>query len=103
MEQVPYLSKRFLLKRYLGLTEEEIVENENMWHEERSESEAPGATGQDLRSVGVTPADLEADITAGQDVAGMGQVPPGMPGAPPGGAPGSQPGAAVAPPPVANA
>ena len=103
LEQVPYLSKRFLLKRYLGLTEEEIVENENMWHEERSEAEAPGATGQDLRSVGVTPADLEADITAGQDVAGMGQVPPGMPGAPPGGAPGSQPGAAVAPAPQGGA
>ena len=103
LEQVPYLSKRFLLKRYLGLTEEEIVENENMWHEERSEAEAPGATGQDLRSVGVIPADLEADITAGQDVAGMGQVPPGMPGAPPGGAPGSQPGAAVAPAPQGGA
>ena len=103
LEQVPYLSKRFLLKRYLGLTEEEIVENENMWHEERSEAQAPGATGQDLRSVGVTPADLESDITAGQDVAGMGQVAPGMPGAPPGGAPGSQPGAAVAPTPQGGA
>jgi hypothetical protein len=100
LEQVPYMSKRFLLKRYLGLTEEEITENEKLWHEERSQPELPSATGQDLRSVGVTPADLEADITAGQEFADMGApgeigAVPGVPGAP---APGSQPGAAVVPP-----
>ena len=100
LEQIPYLSKRFLLQRYLGLTEEEIVENETLWHEERASPEAPTATGQDLRSVGVTPADLESDIAVGQDVTGMGA--PGAPGAEPaaGMTPGSQPGAAVTPPPM---
>lgn len=34
---VPYLSKRFLLKRYLGMTEDELSENERMWKEENPE------------------------------------------------------------------
>jgi hypothetical protein len=96
LEQIPYLSKRFLLKRYLGLTEEEIVDNETLWHEERSKPDAPGATGSDLRTVGVTPADMESDIGTGEEMAGMGE--PGV--EPPTGAPGavgSQPGAAVSP------
>jgi hypothetical protein len=95
LEQVPYLSKRFLMKRYLGLSEDEIQENETLWHEERSQPEAPGATGQDLRSVGVTPADLESDITAGQDLAGMGVEGGEM--AAPGAAPGQQPAAGAIP------
>ena len=98
LEQVPYMSKRFLLKRYLGLTEEEIVENETLWHEERSKPEAPAATGADLRGVGISPADLEADITAGEEFGQMSPEPPAGAGAFPGAAtPGSQPGAAVAP------
>jgi hypothetical protein len=35
MAEVPYISKRFALKRYLGLTEQEIAENEKMWKEEK--------------------------------------------------------------------
>jgi len=101
LEQVPYLSKRFLLKRYLGLTEEEISENEELWNEERSEPEAGGVTGQDLRGVGVTPGDLESDITTGQEFAGGdqgGELGAELGGAPaPGAAPGQQPAAGAAP------
>jgi hypothetical protein len=98
LEQIPYMSKRFLLKRYLGLTEEEIQENEELWREERSDAESPGPTGEDLRSVGVTPAGLDADITTGEAFAApeggeLGAAPGGVPGA----QPGAQPGAAVAP------
>ena len=96
LEQVPYMSKRFLLKRYLGLTEEEIVENETLWHEERAKPDAPTATGQDLRSVGVTPADLETDIATGEEMAGM-TVPGTEAGA--AGEPGAPAGAAVTAPP----
>ena len=32
--QIPYLSNQFKLKKYLGLTEDEIKENENLWREE---------------------------------------------------------------------
>ena len=31
-----HLSKRFAMKRYLGLTQEEIVENEKLWKEENA-------------------------------------------------------------------
>jgi hypothetical protein len=98
LEQVPYLSKRFLLKRYLGLTEDEIRENEKMWQEERDEPATPDATGQDLRSVGVTPADFEGDIETGEELAGMGDIGGEVPGAEPGTAPGQQPAAGAAPP-----
>ena len=84
LEQIPYLSKRFLLKRYLGLSEQEITENEELWHEERATLDAPATTGQDLRAVGVTPADLEADITAGQDLQGIGGAEALAPGVAPG-------------------
>jgi hypothetical protein len=69
LEQMPYMSKRFMMKRYLGLTEEEIVENETLWAEERDEPELTTTQGQDLRSIGVTPAGLEQDINLGQELA----------------------------------
>jgi hypothetical protein len=97
LEQLPYLSKRFLLERFLGLTEEEIKKNEEMWREERDEPDAPATTGQDLRGVGITPGGLEGDISAGEEVAGMEPAAAGGP-ADPGVAP-AGPGAA-APPPV---
>jgi hypothetical protein len=87
LEQMPYMSKRFMMKRYLGLTEEEIVENETLWAEERDEPELNTTQGQDLRSIGVTPAGLEADINMGQELAGSelggeaGGVAPGIAGA----------------------
>jgi len=99
LEQVPYLSKRFLLKRYLGLSEEEIQENEELWNEERSKPEAPAMAGQDLRSVGVTPGDIESDITTGQELQGIGEPVPGAPGA----VPGQQPAAGAVAPAVGSA
>ena len=70
LEPLPYMSKRFMMKRYLGLTDEEIMENEQQWREEREEPELETTQGQDLRSIGITPAGLETDIQAGQDLAG---------------------------------
>jgi hypothetical protein len=70
LEQMPYMSKRFMMKRYLGLTEEEIVENETLWAEERDEPELTTTQGQDLRSIGITPAGLESDIATGEELAG---------------------------------
>jgi hypothetical protein len=98
LEQVPYLSKRFLLKRYLGLTEDEIRENEQLWREERDEPETASATGQDLRSVGITPSDFESDIETGAELADTGEPGGELPGAAPGTGPGQQPAAGAAPP-----
>jgi hypothetical protein len=91
LEPLPYLSKRFLLERFLGLSEDEIRRNEELWKEERAEPEISTSAGQDLRSIGITPAGLESDITTGQELAGAeipgaeaGAVPPAA-GAAPGG------------------
>ncbi len=99
MEPLPYMSKRFMLERFLGLTEDEISKNEKLWREERDDPDMTPATGQDLRSVGITPANLETDIGTGEEIAGMTPAAPGGPelGGPPPAAVG--PGA-VAPPPV---
>ena len=96
LEPLPYMSKRFLLQRYLGLTEEEISENEEMWREERDEPELDTNAGQDMRSIGITPGGLESDIETGEAVAGM--EPAGAaipPGAPPAAAPPAPPGGAA--------
>lgn len=70
LEPVAYLSKRFLMKRYLGLSEEEIVNNEELWREERDLMDEIEPTGEDLRSVGITPGGIEGDITAGEELEG---------------------------------
>lgn len=62
VEGLGYISKRFALKRFLGLTEEELVENEQLWAEEQSEAESTEASGQDLRSVGMMPGDMDSDL-----------------------------------------
>jgi hypothetical protein len=86
LEQVPYLSKRFMLKRYLGLTEAEILENEEQWQEERSQPELQTTQGQDLRSIGITPAGMESDIQTGQELGSPNEINPEAAG----GAPGAQ-------------
>lgn len=62
IEGLGYMSKRFALKRFLGLTEEEIVENETLWAEEQDQAGDLEAGGQDLRSVGMMPGDFDADL-----------------------------------------
>jgi len=63
LQEVPYMSKRFAMKRFLGLTQEEITENERLWREENGDKvlTADDAAAQ-LRSAGVTPGGMQADI-----------------------------------------
>ncbi len=72
--QIPHLSKRFAMKRFLGMTEEEIKENEKLWREENGSTLKPKIdSAQDMRSVGVSPGGLAADA-AGQGA----EAPPDM-------------------------
>ena len=89
LEPLPYFSKRFLMKRYLGLSEEEIQENSELWFEEADKPETQAPTGQDLRGVGISPADIEGDLDFADNMDFEGGEPggPGEPGAAPGGAP----------------
>jgi hypothetical protein len=80
LEQLPYMSKRFLLERFLGLSEEEIRKNEEMWKEERDQPEMAAAQGSDLRSVGISPGSLDTDIETGQEISQMTPAAGGTPG-----------------------
>jgi hypothetical protein len=67
MESLPYISKRFALERFLGLTEEEIKRNEKLWEEENKDDVLPEPAGTDLRNVGVSAGGFQADFdTAGE-------------------------------------
>jgi hypothetical protein len=98
LEQVPYMSKRFLLKKFLNLSEDEVIENEELWREERDQPELQTTQGQDLRSVGITPGGIEADLQTGQELAPQGGAEGAAPAgvAPGAGAPGGAEGAAPA-------
>jgi len=64
--QIPHLSKRFAMKRFLGMTEEEIKENEKLWREENGDTlQATPDSQSQLRSAGITPGGMAADL-AGQ-------------------------------------
>jgi hypothetical protein len=62
LEAFPYFSKRFLMKRYLGLSEMEMSENEMMWAEEKGKAESAEAGQANLRNVGITPGGLANDL-----------------------------------------
>ena len=68
LEQLPYMSKRFLMKRYLGLTDDELQENSKLWSEETAQPGDLEPMGKDLRTVGVSPADFDADIQTASDI-----------------------------------
>ena len=74
MSAIPYISNRFALKRFLGLTEEELADNERLWREENDENITPPPTDAagELRGGGVSAAGIGADLGgagAGEDVA----------------------------------
>ena len=52
---VPYMSKRFALARFLGLTEDEILENEKQWREENGEEDSLAPAEDTLKGVGAAP------------------------------------------------
>jgi len=69
VQAVPYMSKRFALKRFLGLTDEEVAENERMWGEESGKGQptSTDAAGE-LRSAGLSAAGIEGDLGAAGDM-----------------------------------
>lgn len=73
--EIPYLSKRFALKRFMGLTEEEMAENDRMWREENDAltDEDDATQGSDLRGVGVTPGGIEGDLEGMEEFAEEGE------------------------------
>jgi hypothetical protein len=68
MEALPYISKRFALERFLGLSEEEIKKNERLWEEENAEETPEEAKGSDLRNIGVSTGDFDADQSTADEI-----------------------------------
>ena len=70
LQEIPHMSKRFAMKRYLGLTQEEITENEQLWREERGATlKAATDSAAEMRSAGITPGGMAADMGAQDAVA----------------------------------
>jgi hypothetical protein len=77
MAAIPYMSNRFALKRFLGLTDEEIAENERLWREENDENltPIPGDAAAELRSGGISSAALGDDLGGIEDEGAEGVAP----------------------------
>jgi hypothetical protein len=85
IQAVPYISKRFALKRFLGLSEEEMAENENLWKQEKGMSNITGtdASGE-LRSAGVSAAGIDSDLELNSDTSAPEDMTQSAGGMPPG-------------------
>jgi hypothetical protein len=69
IQAVPFVSKRFAMKRFLGLTQEELSENERYWAEENGKGEPThtDAAGE-LRSAGLSASGIEGDLGMAGDM-----------------------------------
>ena len=96
MSAIPYISNRFAMKRFLGLTDQEIAENEQLWREENEENITVPADDSDaaLRGVGVTGSGISADFGAGDEELPTDDAQEGGEQAPPETSTAAEPGAA---------
>jgi hypothetical protein len=76
IEGADYISKRFALQRFLGLTDDEILENEKLWREEKGEDDLLSGAADGMKDIGsAPPADIdnqdfdfdETDVEQGED------------------------------------
>ena len=62
MAENPHIAKRFAMTRYLGLSEQEMADNERMWREEKGTDLTPeegDGLGGGLSDIGVTPSGID--------------------------------------------
>ena len=89
--ELPYMSKRFALSRYLGLSEEEMAKNADLWAEENNIPQRKQSKNAQLRSGGVSKAGISSDLdqfeepTADPEAPNPEQPGPSVPGQTPGG------------------
>ena len=73
MAGVPYISNRFAMERFLGLSKEEVAENERLWREENDENLKELNTDDmagEMRGAGMSGADLAGDFGGLEDELG---------------------------------
>jgi hypothetical protein len=71
MSAIPYISNRFAMQRFLGLSEEELAENERLWREENEENlePLPGDASAEMRDAGISGAGIQGDLGGIEDEA----------------------------------
>ena len=69
MSAIPFVSNRCAMKRFLGMTDQEIAENERLWREENEENLETPATDSsgEMRGAGISSAGIEDDLGAGEE------------------------------------
>jgi hypothetical protein len=87
---LPYMSKRFALKRYLGLSEEEMARNAELWAEENNVPQKKQSKSNELRGGGVTQSGISSDLDQFEEPTAEPEAP--EPGSPQPGGPGQTPG-----------
>ena len=105
MVAIPFVSNRFAMKRFLGLSSEEMAENETLWKEENSDA-IPGLNaGAEMRGAGISAGGISGDLdNLSNTEANPEDLAPGTDqsadGAAPGPASGPAPAGAATPPPA---
>ena len=63
---LPYISNRYALMRFLGMSADELAENERLWREENDEKfkVKPTSSAAEMRSAGITSANIQQDLAA---------------------------------------
>ena len=69
MSAIPYVSNRFAMKRFLGMSAEEIAENERLWKEENDEEldVSSADASAEMRGVGISSSGIGADLGGAED------------------------------------
>lgn len=63
---LPYISNRYALMRFLGMSADELAENERLWREENDEKfkVKPTSSAAEMRSAGITSANIQQDLAS---------------------------------------
>ena len=69
IQALPFISNRFAMERFLGLSAEEIAHNERLWREENDENlETQTDTSAEMRGIGISSAGISADIGGAEEI-----------------------------------
>jgi hypothetical protein len=70
IQTIPFISNRYAMKRFLGMSDSEIADNERYWKEENDEnlSTAPTDASAEMRGAGISGAGIEGDLAGEEPV-----------------------------------
>ena len=77
IQAIPFISNRYAMKRFLGMSDAELAENERYWKEENDENltKPPTDAQGEMRGAGISGAGIGADIEGATDTAPEGEDP----------------------------